>query len=142
MGITLGITGLLLILRNTPIRKTKIIDSEIYKLKKEGHKIHVDFNECKIISNNYYKEVPRSSDYRAQALDTLFDNKNAVKNVAVLKSRIVFKDSINNYEYVSPLIFKDKITISFILDKYKITTLYVDKKEYKHYYFDLDFFNN
>jgi len=142
LGILVAVLGFTLLQKGFSLPKKNKVESEIDRLKQEGHKVLVKFEDCNIISNNYHKEVPKGNDYNEQAYNTLFDNKNAVKNVNVLQSRIVYTDKINNYEYVSPLIFKDRITISFILDKYESTNLYIDKNDYKHYYFDLDFFND
>jgi hypothetical protein len=41
--------------------------------------------------------------------------------------------------FVSPVIPKDKITLSFYFDRQRQTTLYVNKTDRSHYYFDLKF---
>ena len=139
ISLLIAIVGLFVIFRSPENKILKKVQPEIDRLKLEGHKIFVNFDDCEILTNNYHKEVPRSSNYRAQAFDTIFDSKNAVENIAVIQSRITYKDPINNFVYVSPLIFKDKITISFLLDKYKDTYVYVDRNNQGLYYFDLEF---
>ena len=42
-------------------------------------------------------------------------------------------------KFVTRVIPKDKITLSFYLDKQQHTSLYVDKGNRGRYYFDLDF---
>ena len=44
-------------------------------------------------------------------------------------------------KFVTGVIPKDKITLSFYLDKQKHTSLYVDRDNRGMYYFDLDFLN-
>jgi hypothetical protein len=41
--------------------------------------------------------------------------------------------------FLSPVIPKDKITLSFYLENQKTTTLHVDKTDHTRYYLDLDF---
>jgi hypothetical protein len=121
----------------------KSFQEEIDRLKHYGEKINVDFKDCEIISSNYYKEVPKSSNYRVQALDSIYDSSRSVENVEINQSRITYQDKNLSYDYIfiSPLINKDNITLSFTLDKYKKTTIYVDKKDKSLYYFDLEFLN-
>lgn len=66
-----------------------------------------------------------------------------VEQVQIKQTVIIFyKPNIRNGQtdkFISRVIPKDKITLSFYLDKQKQTTLYVDKTNKDHYYFDLDF---
>ncbi len=44
-------------------------------------------------------------------------------------------------KFLSPVISKDDVTLSFYLDRQQHATLYVDKSNRALYYFDLDFLN-
>ena len=133
------------------ILKSKM-QEEINRLKQTGRIVNVDFKDCEIESNNYYNEISKTDNYimpdrikyKIQAWDSIFDSGNAVENVEINQSRIVYKDknSNTNETYVSGIISKDKITLSFYLDKFEKTKIYVDKDDKELYYFDLEFLNN
>lgn len=146
IGITFIIIGFILIVTSKSKFESKLeksFQNEVDRLKESGDRIKVDFKDCEIISNNYYKEVVKSSSYRVQALDSLYDSSRAVENIEINKSRITYQDKnlSDDYIFISHLINKDKITLSFTLSKYKKTTIYVDKKDENQYYFDLEFLN-
>jgi hypothetical protein len=123
----------------------------IEDLKVNGEKIHVDFSQCEIKTNDYTEE--RSRYGGPDALTTLsiereIEGWNAiggrgdanVEQVDVHQNVLVFK--YYNETFYSRIIPKEIITLRFKLDEKKETTLYVDKKNRSRYYFDLDFLQN
>lgn len=117
------------------------IDSEVDQLKKYGDKIFVDFDKCKIITNNYVEEVETESFNNNQAWEALYDSERNVKKVEVNQARLLFEtDRFGKREkFYSPVINKDEITIRFLLAEQKETFIYIDKNGQGRYYFDLSF---
>lgn len=113
--------------------------SEIKRLKENGEKIFVELNDCEIVSSKYQMELPQSRNYRVQALDSLYDNNKSVDTVEINQSRIIYKNTDIDRVFTSPLIDKDKITLTFTLSKHKSTVIYVDRLDKDLYYFDLEF---
>lgn len=142
VGIILAIIGLRLFVTSKS-QKQKSFESELYAqidtLKQHGKVIIVNLKDCEIISSNYFKEIPKSNNYRIQAWDSILDSSNAVKNVEINQSRIVYKDK--DEVYISSIINKDKVTLSFTIENYGQTNIYVDNNDKSLYYFDIEFLN-
>ncbi|HYV93510.1 MAG TPA: hypothetical protein VE978_17180 [Chitinophagales bacterium] len=123
------------------IRSANRYKEIIQVLKETGEKIKVDFSQCEVKSNDYSEERerygPRTQYWNAMAGD-------AIRNTEVVdvnQSVLIFKNNANGKEetFVSPVIYKDEITIKFLLSEKKETTLYIDKNDRSRYYFDLEF---
>lgn len=156
VGITMFWGGYLL-LRNTPSTRdaTKIRQHRqiINELKMNGEKIRVDFRICEIKENNYSEQKdpdddPANISLRPNlfhALNEMGDNKGSSEIPIVNQTVIVYpydnRRTGRTERFISGVIPKDRITLSFYLDKQQQTTLYVDKANRKLYYFDLDFLN-
>ena len=145
-AIIIFLIGARLFIKSKIRKEEKLEESykaEIAKLKETGNKLGVDFRDCEIVTSNYFKEVPQGSNYEIQAWDTLYDNSRTVRNVEISQSRVIYKYKEPEKEtiFVSPIINKDKITLSFLLDKHKATTIFIDKDNKNIYYFDLEFLN-
>ncbi|NOU59614.1 hypothetical protein [Marinifilum caeruleilacunae] len=143
IGIILAIIGFKLFVTSKSKTEKEIEESyqsEIKRLKENGDKISVEFKDCEIVSSNYHVELPKSSNYRVQAWDSLYDNGKSAENIEINQSRIIYKNenSEDNNVFISPLINKDEITLSFRLSNYKSTVIYVDKLDKDLYYFDLE----
>jgi hypothetical protein len=122
-------------------------------LKTNGDRIPVDLNSCDIRSHDYREpkaahgadnllvDLTVSSEFRA--LMNHLDDPGGTGMQNVQQSVIVFSHANpktgTTERFLSPIIAKDKITLSFYLDRQKQTTLYVDKSNRSLYYFDLDF---
>ena len=142
-GITLIWLGFYLIRKSKSESNQKVKDSykkTISKLKECGLKIPVEFRDCEIIANKYYQEIAKSKNLKIQAWDSLYDPGSNVKIEEVNQSRISYQDKAKNEQiFISPIIYKDEITLSFILEKHIGTSIYIDKNNPKVYYFDLEF---
>lgn len=128
---------------NTKKQKQELAyDLNIFK--STAQKIKVNLNECKILKNNYQVSIDTGlENHGYQALDALYDSSRLQKHNTVNQSIIVFETNVNgrNKKYLSEVIPKDAITLSFLLDKQKETFLYIDRDDYENYYFDLEFLN-
>ncbi len=150
--------GGFLFLRYTPSKNEmtaqKQITTIITELKETGEKIQVDLTQCELKEHNYIEEKERYGhrnelvtfdiEREIQALNALGGGSiRNVEQVHVTQTVIIFyKKNIRNggmEKFISRIIPKDKITLTFYLDKQKRTTLYVDKVNRERYYFDLDF---
>jgi hypothetical protein len=105
----------------------------IADLKANGEKILVDLTACEIRANHYtdtieIQHVHRPSDIIAEDVQ---------QSVFIFQHENTRKGTIE--KFVSPVISKDKITLSFYFDRQRQTTLYVNKVNRSHYYFDLNF---
>lgn len=125
-------------------KKEKLMISEIKRLKQEGKKIKINFKDCKVITTNYYEEVPKNSNYKIQAWDSLYNDSDGVESIEINKSRIIYhyNNYNDNYTYISPIINKDKFSLSFLLEKQKEINLYIDRTDESLYYFDIEFLNS
>lgn len=124
---------------------------EIDDLKINGEKIMVDFRICEIRENNYteqqdpyYEQVfSLGRPDLFQALNEMGDNTGSTKIPTINQTVIVFpyenRRTGKTERFISRVIPKDQVTLSFYLDKQQQTNLYVDKTERNKYYFDLDF---
>jgi hypothetical protein len=122
-------------------------------LKANGDRLPVDLNSCDIRSHDYREakaahgadnllvDLTVSSEFRALMNHLDDHDRTGMQNVQ--QSVIVFSyansKTATTERFLSPIIAKDKITLSFYLDRQKQTTLYVDKSNRSLYYFDLDF---
>lgn len=150
--------GGILFLRYTPSTKEmniqKQITAIINDLKENGDKIQVDLTQCELKEHNYIEEREKYGhknelltldiEREIQGLDALSSGSiGNVEQVQIKQTVIIFyKLNIRNGQtekFISRVIPKDKITLSFYLDKQKQTMLYVDKTNRSRYYFDLDF---
>ena len=159
-GLILMIAGgfiLYLHVKTTELTQEKVANTIINDLKLKGEKIIVDFSQCEIKGNNYTEEreitnnqsdlIIPSSEQDIQILNALGGGAmRNIEQVEVTQSVIVFSKQNSRSglteKFVSPVIYKDKITLSFHMEQQKETNLYVDKKDRSKYYFDLNFLNN
>ncbi len=152
--------GGLLFLRYTPstkeINAQKQLTEIINDLKENGEKIQVDLMKCELKEHNYIEEKEKyghKNELLTLDIEREIQGWNAlgggsmrnVEQVQIKQTVIIFlKPNIRSGQtekFISRVIPKDKITLTFYLDKQKQTTLYVDKTNRERYYFDLDFLN-
>lgn len=136
--------GTLLILSSSKkddIDMKSVVANEINRLKQFGDRIKVDFNDCEIVTNNYIKEVATGSSYKVQAFDALYDSNRNIKKVNVNQTVLVFETHRlgRKEKFKSPTIYKDEMTLRFLLARKKETFIYVDRNQKDKYYFDLEF---
>jgi hypothetical protein len=145
-------TGVLLIVIPTIayfiIEKTndkKIPNAKRVKdLKVTGIKIPVDLTKCIVRSNNWTTEEERYDIPRVAFLNEISGHSD--KNVEMVESnlsRIEYSCDFNGKRttFLSPLIGKDKITTTILIEMQKETSIYVDRDDNRYYYFDLEFIN-
>lgn len=154
LGLAMLLAGYLL-LRYSPRPNNKAATDRIRRLiadlKTNGDQIRVDFNACSIHGHSYRETNPQhhpnsllvdmtTSHYLTTVLDHL-DNADGTRQVN--QSVIVFPYQNTRTgaaeKFISPVIAKDEVSLSFYLDQQQSTTLYVDKANRNLYYFDLDF---
>ena len=117
-------------------------EKEVDDLKKNGTKIPVDLTKCIITSNNWTDEKPRYYHSRVVLLNEISGHgdknvKHVDTAVSVLQYRHPFKGRKMTFE--SGVIYKDKTTLSLLLELQKETFIYVDQDNPRRYYFDLEF---
>lgn len=158
IGVALFWTGFLL-WRFMPhpkeLKMQRQLMQEISNLKANGEKIKVDFSICEIKENNFTQKIdsgPKTNELltfgleRAiEALNAVSDDKSNIGGVERNQTVIIFPYNNIKFDkkeqFVSRVISKDKISLSFYLENQKQTILYVDKTNREQYYFDLDFLN-
>jgi hypothetical protein len=159
LGLALFAGGFLF-LRNTPDSKEletrKRLAAAIADLKSNGERILVDLSKCEIKEHSYSEEKQKyghdnqlltlSIENEIQGWNTLGGGGwRNVEQVEVRQSVLIYQRPDPRTgaveKFVTRVILKDKITLSFYLDKQKHTALYIDKTNRGQYYFDLDFLN-
>ena len=135
-GSLLGLIGCFLLVlaastakRTADQRQSRVIAD----LKANGEKILVDLDACEIRGNDYtetieVQHIQRPSDFITEDVQ---------QSVFIFQYENTHTGTLERF--VSPVIPKDKITLSFYLDRQRQTTLYVNKTDRSHYYFDLKF---
>lgn len=130
-------------------------DQLISDLKSNGEKIMVDLNACEIKSSEYTQIIDDSTGAREVAyffapytLQGLVrsPDPNHSRTVDIPQSVFLFRTENprtgQSECFVSPVIPKDNITLSFYFDRQGNTTLFVDKSDRRRYYFDLNFLDD
>ena len=156
LGLSMFLGGYLLI-RYTPSPKDQAalrqLQQLIGELKATGEKILVDLTSCEIREHSYSeRRNPTDKDSLTVSLlkpglhhllNQLEDDTRGTGIAEIRQSVILFPYQNNRTgqteRFVSQVIPKDQVTLSFYLDKQKQTTLYVDKNDRTLYYFDLGF---
>ncbi len=114
--------------RKEPVRLTPV------------REITVRLDDCEVVSNRYFEEVPRSTG-RIQQYDQLYDqlsgDDRSVQRVEVNRSRLKYTDPETGETYFSQTITKDIATLKFKMWDAKQTAIrfYEDG----NIFFDLDF---
>ena len=149
-----------LFLRYTPsteeIGIQKQLSEIINELKSNGERIAVDLSKCEIKENNYTEEREKyghPNELLTLDIERQIQGWNAIGGGSIRNvEQVHVKQSVLIYQiqntrigktekFISRVIPKDKISLSFYLDKQKKTNLYIDKANRECYYFDLDFLN-
>ena len=157
LGLGMFLAGFLL-LRYTPSRKDQTALRQLRQLigdlKANGERITVDFEHCELREQSYRerKQIPGSDSLlldltgpeRLNALlNYLEDETQGTGMVNVCQTVLIFSYSNARTalveRFVSQVVSKDRVSLSFYLDQQRQTTLYVDKADRSLYYFDLDF---
>jgi hypothetical protein len=157
IGFALFFVGYMLI-RYTPSvkdqKRVQQLRQLIGDLKANGEKIRVDLSDCEILEHSYseHRETyGRDSNFLSLTgapgihylLNELEDETHGTGIANVTQSVLIFHYSNERTgqteKFVSPVISKDRVSLSFYLDKQQQTTLYVDKTDRSRYYFDLAF---
>jgi hypothetical protein len=150
--------GGFLFLRYTPdgkeLEMRKKLVATIADLKNNGEKIQVDLSKCEIKEHSYSEEKQRygrDNEFLTLSIEREIEGWNTlgggawrnVEQVQVRQSVLIYErqDPRSGVveKFMTRVIPKDKITLSFYLDKQQHTSLYVDKGNRGRYYFDLDF---
>lgn len=111
-----------------------------------GEKIPVDLKKCVITSHKYYEEFETGTN-RSRAIDAAIGEAHRnIRSVEIRQSVFSFSylnPRLNQTEtFKSPVIYKDEITLEFLLHHQQTTFLYVSRSDRSLYYFDLDFLGN
>jgi hypothetical protein len=120
------------------------IKARIQEFRRKADKVRVDLNACEIKTNSYSEQVDKVKNYKAKAFDTLYDSDKGIENINSNETVLIFETEKygEKEHYYSPVIYKDEITLRFMLDKQKETYIYIDKENRGNYYFDLEFLDD
>ena len=113
---------------------------EIFK--QQAEKIPVDLNKCKIKQKTHYHQKNRQKGYATvfDAYDAYKSNKPVYDTKERSTCMVTYKTKIGHIPYTfHEYIEKDEFTVRVMFAKRKKTWIYVDKKDIKNYYFDLEF---
>jgi hypothetical protein len=97
-------------------------------------RIKIKSTDIQVISSPFYQEVPKSSNWRIQGLDSL-SNDGGVKRERI--DRIYLKYDSKNKTYKQLIGDKDEISLKMILSKMDYIDLCINQKDKNEYYFDL-----
>lgn len=125
-------------------KKEEDINARILELKQKADKVRVDLSVCEIKTNSYSEQVDKVKNYKAKAFDPLYDSDKSIENINSNEAVLIFETEKygEKEHYYSPVIYKDEITLRFMLDKQKETYIYIDKENRSNYYFDLEFLDD
>lgn len=112
-------------------------------LKTTGSRITVSAQDCTVITSNYYEEPSDSEGLEVHMMDGLI----GLRSVEMREREICYlscayqPDTHTHMELLSPYIYKDRMTVSFLLERHKQISIYVNPADHREYYFDLEFMN-
>jgi hypothetical protein len=154
LGLGMFLAGYFLLRYSSPSKdrtSASKVRQMIDDLKTNGEKIRVDFKDCLIRGHEYSEAVENPESHLVgltgsgalTAVLNHLDNPTGMRDVR--QSVIIFQQTNSRTgiteKFLSSVISKDQVSLSFYLDQQQRTTLYVDKSNRNLYYFDLDFLN-
>jgi hypothetical protein len=106
---------------------------------KKTKRIRVDLSKCKIESNASYFRNESNNQESTSRWEGAYPSKNIITNTKVTECVLVIDLEKNgeNVRFTSETIFKDEVTLSFLLEQKKMIDLYIQPNG--NYFFDLDF---
>jgi hypothetical protein len=124
------------------LSRDKDAGRQLLDLKRHGVQIPVDLTKCKIKSNQWTSETRRYHHPRVEFLNEISGHGD--KNVERMESNVSIveyttKVSGRTRTFRSNPVGKDKISLTMLLEMQKETTIYLDPKNKRIYYFDLEF---
>lgn len=131
--------------RSSVSNDNKAIISYRDEIKKNGLSVPVNLSECEIKANSWVQEQERYINPKIQALNAIGgDTDKNVKKIFFASAIVLYKHRLNGrtYTFKSDPIAKDKATLSMLLAHQAVTSIYVNKRNPKQYYFDLEFLDN
>ena len=140
LGFSVYVILKILEIRNKLLRKTHY-DKWVKKIKLRGKKFQIDLMNCEIDTREETVEVDVGGGYKSKTLDYMYDGRENIVRETKYFSEITFFIEVNGIqkEYYSPIVNKDRVTLSFLLEKQKTTSLYISRTNSKDYYIDLEF---
>lgn len=127
------------VVRNCNTRKQANAKLELFKA--GADKVLVKFDDCEIKSLNYVKQEDGTRYRRFAVLDVMDTYSGDIEKVEVVQSIVEYETERfgEKITYYSPMIYKDRVTLGFLLLRQKETYLYVDRDNRFRYYFDFEF---
>jgi hypothetical protein len=110
-------------------------------LKNTGSRITVNAKNCIINTSSFYEEARSSEGLDLHLLDGLTAYRaGEVRQREICYLSCAYQPDNNTYmELLSPYIYKDRVTVNFLLEKHKQITIYLNPTDCREYYFDLEF---
>jgi hypothetical protein len=111
-------------------------------LKMTGNRITVSAEDFTIFTSNYYEETVNTENLEVRMLDGMIDRQtDHVREREICYLSCAYQDNNTYIELLSPYIYKDRVTVDFLLEKHKQISIYLNPADCREYYFDLDFLN-
>lgn len=112
-------------------------------LKTTGNRITVNAEQFTIFTSNYYEEPADTGSMEVRMLDGLVGHySEEVREREICYLSCAYQPENNTrIELLSPYIYKDRVTVYFLLEKHKQISIYLNPADCREYYFDLDFMN-
>jgi hypothetical protein len=147
--VVVGLLGFLLLyigFKNTKSLLNNQVNSWKQRLKQNGEKIAVAFNDCEIKNNFYYDEVLRHTSearsYNSIAGQDHLNTQREYRNASVVVYKYTNLRTGTTHTFSSEVIQKDKLTLSVLMEMKQNTFIYIDKANPDLYFFDMDFLDN
>jgi hypothetical protein len=112
-------------------------------LKSTGSRITVNAEKFTIFTSNYYEEPTDTDSLDVRILDGMVGHHtdDVMEREICYLSCAYQPDNDTRIELLSPYIYKDRVTVYFLLEKHKQISIYLNPADSREYYFDLDFMN-
>ncbi|WP_170302606.1 hypothetical protein [Chitinophaga oryziterrae] len=110
-------------------------------LKQTGECMVIESEQFEIVSTiKYTDEIKNNASLEVQMLDGLIGKKTAdTQSMNVCYLVYCYEVDGKRVKMASPPIYKDRITIHYLLEQKKNISIYVDRENKDNYYFDLEF---
>lgn len=110
-------------------------------LKATGNRITVNAENLTVFTSNYYEEISDNDNFDVLLMDGFIGHQaDHVREREICYLSCAYQPQNDPpIELLSPYIYKDKLTVHFLLEKHKQISIYLNPADNREYYFDLDF---
>jgi hypothetical protein len=142
LSIVLLFLGFYLVAYSKYKKRKNVIDKNLdeqEQLKKRSRKIIVNIDRCEFKKNNFQQEISDMDTTADEMVEASIVSEDVYPMMDISQVVVVYKHQLNSKieKFVSHVFAIDEVTLKFYIMNNKMT-LYVDRMDSKHYFFELN----